>query len=611
LRESQVTDHYESPARPHTPAVYPDAAINVRLWMVALLIGFALTTVGSVLPYVLDSDTGSGNYQIFWPPIGILTVLFLITQGQDRGRAAGIALVTNFVLELYVGRYSLLEASTATAMNLAEATLTAMLSRRLLGPQLNFARLNTLLRFAALCVTPALIVTVTAGALIMPVYDDTPFQQAWFGSFFEEFCGIIMVAPALHTIIMPRDQGLFARSMRERLWLFGLLLVVEIALFGFSFTPALFAIFPVLVGISFRLGPRGAAQAILITSLAAFAFCVYGTAPFATFYHADMLGVGALLQILVLAVLYSVLPAAGAVAETLRTQEELRRVHSELVLASRLAGRAEVATNVLHSVGNALNSINVSTSLLEDRVRKSHVSGLTRLATLLEGQDIGTFVASERGKQLPTFISELSKHLTQEQRTTTDELASLRHSVAHINEIVALQQTHAKRIRVAEEVDLTQLVEDTLRMDADGLTRRDVDLVREFTAGPRIVLDKHKVIEILVNLVRNALHACTESDTERKRITVRIAQRPEGPAISVIDNGVGIAPENLTRIFNHGFTTRASGHGFGLHSASLAAKELGGSLSVHSEGPGRGACFTLELPLVPRPSDIMACQETF
>jgi signal transduction histidine kinase len=76
-------------------------------------------------------------------------------------------------------------------------------------------------------------------------------------------------------------------------------------------------------------------------------------------------------------------------------------------------------------------------------------------------------------------------------------------------------------------------------------------------------------------------------------------------AISVIDNGIGIAPENMTRIFNHGFTTRADGHGFGLHSGALAAQELGGSLSAHSDGPGLGARFTLELPLHGNPAAAM------
>src|SRR5206468_3937091 len=124
-----------------------------------------------------------------------------------------------------------------------------------------------------------------------------------------------------------------------------------------------------------------------------------------------------------------------------------------------------------------------------------------------------------------------------------------------------------------------------------------VQAVREFKDVPDVTVDKQKVLQILVNLIRNAKHACDETGRPDKRLTLGIANGNGRIKISVRDNGVGIPPENLTRIFNHGFTTRKDGHGFGLHSSALAAKEMGGSLSVHSEGQGRGATFILELPV--------------
>jgi len=105
--------------------------------------------------------------------------------------------------------------------------------------------------------------------------------------------------------------------------------------------------------------------------------------------------------------------------------------------------------------------------------------------------------------------------------------------------------------------------------------------------------------QILVNLVRNAKHACVESGRATKRLTVRVAADEGLVKVAVTDDGIGIPAENLTRIFNHGFTTRKHGHGFGLHSGALAAKEMGGSLTVESAGVGQGATFTLELPLHP------------
>ena len=84
-----------------------------------------------------------------------------------------------------------------------------------------------------------------------------------------------------------------------------------------------------------------------------------------------------------------------------------------------------------------------------------------------------------------------------------------------------------------------------------------------------------------------------------KRLTMQVRAANGRVQIAVMDNGVGIPAENMTRIFNHGFTTREKGHGFGLHSAALAAREMGGTLNAHSDGPGQGATFILELPLQP------------
>ena len=109
-------------------------------------------------------------------------------------------------------------------------------------------------------------------------------------------------------------------------------------------------------------------------------------------------------------------------------------------------------------------------------------------------------------------------------------------------------------------------------------------------------VEKHKVLQILVNLVRNAKYACLDSAQPDKCVTVRLAAGDGRVRITELDNGVGIPPENLTRIFSHGFTTRQGGHGFGLHGGALAAREMGGSLTVHSDGPGQGATFVLELP---------------
>jgi signal transduction histidine kinase len=160
-----------------------------------------------------------------------------------------------------------------------------------------------------------------------------------------------------------------------------------------------------------------------------------------------------------------------------------------------------------------------------------------------------------------------------------------------------MQQSYAISGGYTEVLPLEEVIEDALRMNTAAFDRHGTGVAREFDpALPPMPVDRNKMLLILVNLIRNAKYACDEGGNADKRVTVR-TEFDGGVRISVIDNGVGIRPENLARLFEHGFTTRKNGHGFGLHSSALAAREMGGSLSVRSEGPGQGAVFTIELPL--------------
>jgi PAS domain S-box-containing protein len=287
------------------------------------------------------------------------------------------------------------------------------------------------------------------------------------------------------------------------------------------------------------------------------------------------------------------------ITERRLAETELERVHKLLLVASRDAGMAEVATNVLHNVGNVLNSVNVSASIVSERIKKSKCTGLARVAALLSehAADLTTFLTGSQGRNLPVYLQELAADLIAEREAAGAELAALRGNVEHIKEIVAMQQSYAGRGGVTEMVDIRTLVEDSLRMNEGAFSRHGVTLVREFQEVPLITVDKHKVLQILVNVIRNAKYACDESGSAEKRVTVRVRTVNDTMLIAVTDTGVGIPPENLERIFSHGFTTRKGGHGFGLHSCALAAKDLGGSLQAESAGPGQGATFTLTLPL--------------
>jgi PAS domain S-box-containing protein len=302
-----------------------------------------------------------------------------------------------------------------------------------------------------------------------------------------------------------------------------------------------------------------------------------------------------------LSTLQTMADCCGVALERIWAEADLEQMHRQLLDVSREAGMAEVATSVLHNVGNVLNSVNISCSQISGKVKASRVANLGKAAALLEEHagDLAAFLSQDpKGKQLPGYLRGLAEHLTGEQQEVLEEIKSLSGNVEHINEIVAMQQSYAKVLGVLESLPLVELVEDALRLHAGALERHGVKVVRQFAEVPPVMVDKHKALQVLINLIRNAKYALDERGHEDKRLTVRIELTENNTAaISITDNGVGISAENLTRIFEHGFTTRKEGHGFALHNGALAAKELGGSLTAASEGPGKGATFTLELPL--------------
>lgn len=288
------------------------------------------------------------------------------------------------------------------------------------------------------------------------------------------------------------------------------------------------------------------------------------------------------------------------VAERKQAEERLNILHKQLLDASRQTGMAEVATGVLHNVGNVLNSVNVSVTLLQDRLRRSKTSNLAKLVAMLRDHagDLGAFLTTDpKGQMIPSYLDQLSVHLEQENTDILQVMELVVKNMEHIKKIVAMQQNYAKFSAVTETLPAANLVEDALQIHAASLDRHGVKVARNYAEVPPVTLDKHKVLQILVNLVHNAKHALEEGGREDKVLHLGISRNGNNRLkISVTDNGIGIKPENLTRIFSHGFTTKKNGHGFGLHHGALAAKELQGSLIAHSDGPGRGATFTLELP---------------
>ena len=281
-----------------------------------------------------------------------------------------------------------------------------------------------------------------------------------------------------------------------------------------------------------------------------------------------------------------------------RRAEEVREMQGALLAMSRTAGMAEVATNVLHNVGNVLNSLNVSVSVIGDQLRGSKVKSLARsLDAVGSAGGLAGFLATEKGKLLPQYLTSVTARLTEENTQVLAELASVAGNVDHIKTIIATQQSYAHTSDMTEVVQIADIIDDALRMSEVSFERHGIEVVKDYDADVSIETDRHRLLEILINVVSNARHSLKDKATSPRLLSIHLRRLEQAVSITISDTGVGIPAANLDRVFQHGFTTKRDGHGFGLHACANTTQELGGSIAASSAGPGLGAEFTIKLPL--------------
>ncbi len=278
---------------------------------------------------------------------------------------------------------------------------------------------------------------------------------------------------------------------------------------------------------------------------------------------------------------------------------EKQSLSKQLQEAARQAGMAEVATGILHNVGNVLNSVNVSANVIKDRLDYSVVQKLDQACDVIEANrnDLANFMETGRGQHLPRLLRQIANSLRQESISQLDEVKSLTKNVDHIKEIVSMQQSLAKKHSSTESVAPADLFEDAIKIHQESLERHCSQVIKNFQDAPEIRTNRHEVIQILVNLIKNAQQAVRDNHEVERSIFLNIKSVNEAVCFEVIDTGIGISKTNLKKIFQHGFTTKKDGHGFGLHASANTANSLGGSLSALSDGLGKGTTFKLTLPL--------------
>lgn len=277
--------------------------------------------------------------------------------------------------------------------------------------------------------------------------------------------------------------------------------------------------------------------------------------------------------------------------------QELKKAQSEVHRSAMKAGMTEVATNILHNVGNILNSVNASTNLLNESFFNSKLEILFNVLGLLKEnqKNLTDYLSNDsKGKLIPALLDELKEALADENKKNQSELNRLATKIEHIKTIITFQQNYATQPLKKEEFTINSLIEDALTMLGAEFSNTPISISYEKNNQTKLFLTKHKFLHMLINLIRNAKDSLLESPTNNKEIKILISQNPM--KLTIEDNGVGIAKENFHKIFDHGFTTKKHGHGFGLHSCAQTAKDLDCKISAESDGPGLGARFIITFP---------------
>ncbi len=280
---------------------------------------------------------------------------------------------------------------------------------------------------------------------------------------------------------------------------------------------------------------------------------------------------------------------------------QLAKAQNELLQAAHKAGMVEMANGTLHNVGNVLNSVKTSTEMINrissgvpyQRFRKAN-------ALLRDNMDnIVAFVANDpKGKLLLEYYLQLEDQFNNMEDEIRHQLGRLKRNVDMVVEIIATQQSTGKGKQFTEKCYLDQIVDETLDVQEDMIEQHEITVIKEIRASPVVAVQRTKLIHILINLIRNAKDAMIDTPIKERFLRIAVSADNDRAAIAVTDNGIGVDPQHLEKLFTHGFTTKKRGHGFGLHTCAEYMAEMEGEITADSPGQGQGATFTMRFPLV-------------
>jgi signal transduction histidine kinase len=282
-------------------------------------------------------------------------------------------------------------------------------------------------------------------------------------------------------------------------------------------------------------------------------------------------------------------------------EKEMHLLNQQLIASARRAGMAEVATSVLHNIGNILNSIIISITFLKKYMHELDIENILTALEMIKNHEnnLATFFTEDpKGKLLPQYFCAVKPVIEKDISSINDEINHLNDSILHIKDIVKMQNVLSGVSKLVEKLSLPDIIDEAINITGSSFKKYGIHLEKNYDDISHIFTDKNKIMQIIVNLIQNAKDALIVTDIQDKKIIISIHENKEHINITVSDNGIGIDLNDQSKLFTFGFTTKPKGHGFGLHSSALLAKELGGALNVTSDGIGHGSNFILEIPLI-------------
>ncbi len=281
-------------------------------------------------------------------------------------------------------------------------------------------------------------------------------------------------------------------------------------------------------------------------------------------------------------------------------EEELEKVQEAALVHARFVGRAEFATTVLHNIGNVLNSVNVNSMEIRNAVKKTGFKQLFLAFQMIKKNKnrLASFLSSdEKGKQLPDYFIKKAQVLEKDSQTLISLTEEINDKVALMRDIIETQQSFAKKRETTELRDPIQLVDESIKVQMQLIKREGVTIQKQYHTVPHLVLPPAKLIHVLINIIKNGIEAMAHIPPKKRTLFIKIREDgAHNTTIRIKDTGIGIEAKAIPKMFTHGYTTKASGHGFGLHYCMQTIKEMGGDIRLASKGKGKGATFTLVFP---------------